>query len=470
MTDAARSYVQHLLNEPETSRREAMATLDVDRLGRTMCAFLNGSGGVVLIGVEDDGFVVGVDDAAAVMEAARAELASHLQPAAPWSFNIVRSSGRDVVLAEVPSGPRSPYLWNSIIYTRHGSTTRPAHPHEIAPILVARRMAGERWERLPVLGADVSDLDGSVIDETITHARDFGRILPTEQRAALEELGLVTAGDVRNSALVLFGRNPSRWYPQTRVRMASFEGKGRETFLDNKVVDGHLFTIVAEADRFLRRNIRVEADLPTGTLARENRPRFPFAAVREGLLNALVHRDYAAYDGGVSIAIFEDRLEIENSGSFPQGIKPDEGYRGYVSRPVNPDIAHVFMIHGLVEHWGIGIRRIIDECERAGLPRPTWETGHERVLLTIHAASGKRQGGGPSPALNERQLELLRDLAPGETIDARTYHEKYAKGISDRQARHDLVQLAEVGYLSRSGRGNRVTYSRTPKPIRRQSG
>jgi ATP-dependent DNA helicase RecG len=461
MSDAARSYVQHLLTEQETRRREAMASLDVEHLGQTLCAFLNGTGGTVLIGVKDQGDVIGVKEPAAVMEAARTELAAHLQPAAPWSFNEVKSDGLTIILVEVPSGPRSPYLWKNVIYTRRGTATHPAQPQEITAILKDRHSTGDRWERLPVLGADFSDLDERVIAETIDKACSLGRTLPSKPRAALEELGLLTPGSVCNSALVLFGRNPSRWYPQTRVRMGAFEG-GR--FLDEKLAEGHLFAIVDAAISFLRRNIRIEAELPAGSFARESRPRFPFLAVREGLMNALVHRDYAAYDGDVSIAIFEDRLEIQNPGSFPPGIKPDEKYGGYVSKPINPDIAHILMIHGLVEHWGIGIRRIIDECERAGAQRPTWVTAQGRVLLTIYAASGRQSA---APALNERQLELLRDLAPGESVDARGYHERYARDASDRQVRHDLTQLVQLGYLIRTGRSNRAMYARASKPVRR---
>lgn len=465
MSDVARSYVQHLLAEGDKDRREAMAELDLEHLGRTMCAFLNGRGGTVLIGVADDGTVTGVEEARSVMEAARAELAAHLQPAAPWSFNEASSDGHTVVLAEVPRGPRSPYLWKNVIYTRRGATTRPAQPIEITAILDDRQTSGERWERLPVLGADFEDLDERVIRQTIEKAASLGRALPSEPREALQELGLSTAGSVRNAALVLFGRAPSRWYPQARVRVAAFEGTSHDRFLDKNTIDGHLFTIVSDVIQFVRRNIRIEADLPTETLSRESRPRFPFAAVREGLLNALVHRDYAAYDGDVSVAIFEDRLEIENPGSFPRGIKPGQEYRGYVSRPVNPDIAHVFMLHGLVEHWGIGIRRILDECERAGSPPPVWKMGHDRVLLTIYAASGRRQSTA-STSLNERQLELLRTLVTGESIGVRDYREKYAHGVADRQARQDLVQLANLGYLSRTGTGNRLTYTRAAKPRR----
>jgi ATP-dependent DNA helicase RecG len=460
---AARSYVQHLLSEPDTHRREAMQTPDLEHLGRTMCAFLNGPGGVIMIGVSPEGEVVGVDEPDQFIEAARDELAVSVQPLAPWSFNVVRDGEHDVVLAEVPSGPRPPYLWKNVIFTRRGAATRPASPDEISAMIHARQRAGERWERLPALGAQFADLDDGAIRETIQSARQrFGRALPDDSRGALEELGLITPGDVRNSALVLFGRNPARWYPQMRLRLAAFRGEEREAFLDNRFEEGNLFELFQAADRFVTRNIQVEAQMPTQTMVREDRPRFPFAAVREGILNALVHRDYAAFDGRLSVAIFDDRIEIENSGTFPQGIHPNEEYGDYVSRPVNPDIAHVFMLRGLIEHWGIGIRRIIEECERAGLPRPTWDVGHGRVLLTIRAASSKRAARD----LNERQLELLRDLAIGQSIDAGTYHKKYAAGVSDRQARTDLVQLAQFGYLTRIGSGNRVAYLRTPKTIR----
>jgi ATP-dependent DNA helicase RecG len=186
---------------------------------------------------------------------------------------------------------------------------------------------------------------------------------------------------------------------------------------------------------------------------------YPFNAFREGLVNALVHRDYAAFSGSVSVSIYPDRIEIWNTGRLPRGISPRDLL--LVSHPsilVNPDIGHVFYLHELMERVGRGTYKIAQECRDFGMRVPEWKNVGTGVRLTLYAARGDHPA---RPDLNDRQRELLAALGTGEQIRVPEYVERFGRGITTRQARLDLSDLEGYGFLVRHGAGPKTAYERT---------
>ncbi len=206
----------------------------------------------------------------------------------------------------------------------------------------------------------------------------------------------------------------------------------------------------------------IAASFRDGQLSRESKPRYPFNSLREGLVNALVHRDYAAFSGGVSVSVYTDRVEIWNSGKLPRGISPrDLMQASHSSILVNPDIAHVFYLHELMERVGRGTYKIGQECRDFGMRPPEWKNAGAGVRLTLFAAGV----GIPAINLNNRQQELLATLVYGEAIRVPQYVERFGQGITDRQARRDLSDLENAGFLARHGAGSKTTYERTEKAL-----
>ena len=121
-------------------------------------------------------------------------------------------------------------------------------------------------------------------------------------------------------------------------------------------------------------------------------------------MNALVHRDYSAYSGGLSVSIYPHRLELWNPGRLPEGLYPTDLKTARVSRPHNPDIAHVFFLRGLMERWGIGTRRIVEECRASGLPDPRWEEVGGGIRLTLYLRHAE---SAVLDELNERMEAFL---------------------------------------------------------------
>ena len=453
----------------ESGRLEMLSMAAPEMAGHAVAAFLNGAGGTVVLGAEADR-VVGVGGAA---EAIRRDLAENLSPQASVSVTVEDWDGRPCVVLDVPPGAAPPYVYRDAIYVRAGGATVRADAGQLSALVQRRFREPTRWERLPALGFELDDLDGEEVARTALEASQRRGGLDRGERAAvLESLGLLDGGQLLNSAVVLFGRQAARRYPQLRVRVAHFADEDQAALFDSQVFEGSAFALLEQAMAFLTRTLPVASVLPVTGLTRRDVPAYPWAAVREGLVNALVHRDYAAYDGSVAITLFPQRLEIWNPGTLPEGWTVGDLRAGHVSRPHNPDIAHVFFLRGLVERLGIGARRIVSSCVAAGLPEPEWTLLGGGVSLTLRL-SGKKAARPrlDPPALDwtaplpARAQAFLRQTPEGRQFTRQEYQRQSAPEVSERTVRNDLARMADQGFLVLVGQGPGTAYVRTGKAV-----
>ena len=458
------SLLQPLIEQGESARTEfkhVIANLEV--VGRTVCAFLNSGGGTLLAGITDNGDVVGIENAQELAVRVRQDLSHYLSPQASYSVGVEEIAGKPCLIVDVPAGSQTPYVYQDDIFVRHGAQSVRAVSADIASLLQLRRLEPIRWERLPALGTDMEELDQEEIARTATleQNNDWSASRQTiSADDALQLLNLTERGMPLNSAIVLFARHPARRYPQIRVRAARFASENPSDIVDHRTFEGHVFALLEQTLTFLKAHLPIAATLPNGGFIREDKLTYPSGALREALVNALMHRDYAAFDGGVAVRVYPDRIEFWNSGALPQGMTVATLRQGYVSRPHNPDIAHVFLLRGLAERMGIGARRIIAECVEAGLPEPTWEENGGGILLTIRRTPAVEVSKHHAP-LSRRQAAFLDQTPSGQRITAQEYHRQFASDVSDRQARTELGQLVQMGHVSREGRGPATAYERT---------
>jgi ATP-dependent DNA helicase RecG len=454
--------LEELIAAGESERTEFKSDVDLDRIGAAVTSFLNAGGGTLIVGIGDQGEILGVPQAEAAAQRVLQALAGRLSPGAAYSVSVEEIAGKPVIVIDVPPGEEAPYVYRGRITVRRGDQNRLATADEIARLILSRHDV--RWERQPALGAELEDLDQREIVSAaaeVAERRLYNWTAPDNALRVLEDLNLARDGVLLNGAVVLFAQAPARLYPQTRGRLARFTGEDRGEFLDNRVVEGHAFALERQILDFLRTHLPIISSPQAGGFQRHDAPAVPWNALREGLMNALVHRDYAAFDGGLSVSLYPDRIEIWNSGRLPDGLTVEDLKRGNISRPQNPDMAHVFFLRGFIERIGIGTRRIISECRDAGLPEPTWELRGGGVLLTLRLRP-------PAPPrsrleLSRRQASLLDEVAPGERFTSGDYHRRFAAGVSDRQARQDLIELVNAGHLVRIGSGRATFYERTER-------
>jgi ATP-dependent DNA helicase RecG len=457
-----------ILEQGESDRVEFLSGVDLQsRVEEASCAFLNGQGGILVAGVKDDGRLVGVPAAEAKARALQQHLLAAISPPAPLSVTVEDMRDKKLVVVDVPQGLEKPYICKGKIMVRRGTAIVPAVANDISSLIGQRALAEARWERLPALGAEEDDLGAGLIRkvaETIKERRGFAIDPRRKPAKVLERLGLVRAGQLTNAALVLFGKDPAQWYPQTRVRAAHFRGHDRTEFLDNQVFEGSLFSLLEGLAAFVQSHTPVSSRFDRDDLQRRDQLAYPLHAVREAIVNALVHRDYSAFDGGMSIAVYDGRIEFWNSGALPDEMTVDDLRTTHPSRPINPDIAQVCFLYGLMERWGIGTQKIIRACLQHGLPEPEWRVDRNGVILTL-----RRMQEAPSQTaadgLNLRLLSVARRLRAGERLKVADYLKLVSAAVKERQARIDLNHLTEAGYLQRVGAGPATMYIRTAKRV-----
>ena len=271
-------------------------------------------------------------------------------------------------------------------------------------------------------------------------------------------------GDVLlNGATALFTKEVGM-YTQFTLRMARFAGTDKNEFIDNQRVEGNLFELLNEAMGFCRKHLNMSGKIVG--LVREEHPDIPAEALREALLNALCHRWYEHYYMTIGLAIYDDRIEIENPGMMPPQIDMEHIEQAHYSSPHNPRMANVLYQTGYIENWGSGIQRIIATCQKYDVALPTWQQMPGNVVVVTFARNTAQTGqniqenvidengtkGGTKDTaiqLTERQHVIVNLLEDDGTITIPDLARKIR--LSVRTVKRELETLQTLGVLHREG-------------------
>ena len=194
----------------------------------------------------------------------------------------------------------------------------------------------------------------------------------------LEKFNLLHDGKLNNASVVLFGRD-FYYYPQCLLRLARFKGTTKDESIDNQRVTGNIYTLLDAAMAFFFKHLSLSGKIEG--LYREEELEIPYKALRECCTNALCHRLYHRPGSSVGIAIYDDRVEIENSGTFPPDMTMEKLLSGHNSEPQNLIIANVLYKSEVLENWGRGIGLMVSECRRVGIPDPEFHTDGNSVWV-----------------------------------------------------------------------------------------
>jgi ATP-dependent DNA helicase RecG len=436
-----------------------------------LCAFLNASGGTVIIGVTPNGQIVGQQ----VSDKTQQEIAALLQkfePPAPVSIERVRlpSSNLElIVLQASPLGEALPFTFDGRPYQRIGTTTSIMPQDRYQTLLLERTHSKQRWENAVVEGVEITDLDQEEILRTVHSGVAAGRLpelIPPDPLDILQRLGLSLDDKILNGAIVLFGKRFLPYYPQCELRLARFKGIKKQEFMDTRQIRGHAFDLLAEAILFLQRHLPTRARIESGRLERVETLLVPLEALREVLVNALIHRRYTDPGGAVSVAIYDDRIEVASDGPLPFGLTPKDLVGQHFSRPRNPLIAEVFYKRGLIEKWGRGTNRVIEACANAGLPVPEFAVIASNTVVTFHAQVGA------IPILSDRRKELgeldqrvLRAIGQ-DTLRLSQIADRLGPPVPQRTLRRVLAQLKDKGFVESIGKARATVYRLVPgRPV-----
>ena len=252
--------------------------------------------------------------------------------------------------------------------------------------------------------------------------------------------------------------------PQCLLRVARFRGLDRMEFLDNRQFNGNAFTLLANAERFLRDTLPIAGRFEQDRFERIDEPLYPPLATREALANALCHRDYSSGGGSVGVAIYDDRLEVTSSGSLHFGLTPEQLFTPHESRPWNPLIARTFYRRGIIEEWGSGTLKMAELASAAGLPLPEIEDATGAVTVRFRHGQPVPPPSGASTAPADRRdliLTLLDQADNGLTL--REIRSRLDASVGERQVRRALEDLRDAGWVEPPGRGRWGRWRRVPR-------
>ena len=205
--------------------------------------------------------------------------------------------------------------------------------------------------------------------------------------------------------------------------------------------------------------VEVISEFDFGSWQRTDKPTYPFWSLREGILNALIHRDLSTASGGMSIGVYPDQIQVWNSGALPNGWKNDDLTKDHPSVPPNPDIAHVCFLRGLIEKLGRGTQLIAEQFSDAGLEIPKWNSGAKGVELVFKSVRSSRRAA--FEALNQRQRDVLASFETSQGFTVLDYVAASKQKITERTARTDLSALIDSGLVTKHGKGRSTYYVRT---------
>ena len=434
----------------EILRRPEGKTLEFKRdlsgpLGvvKTIVAFANTAGGTLLLGVEDGSrHVRGVRDVLRLEERLANLISDRITPRLVPEIEILRWRRTQVLAVQVHPSPVRPHWLTREgsfggVYVRVGSTNRRADAEMVEEL---RRVArGDGFDEQPMPGLDSEAIDFRAASESFAAVRKLAR-------RDLETLRLVTNHQGHKvptvGGVLLFGKDRARHFPDAWIQAGRFDGTDKRRIVDRAEIRSLAVRSVEEAITFVNKHVLYGAEI--GSVRRTDRWSLPPVAVREAVINAVVHADYAQRGAPLRLSIFDDRLEVENPGLLPFGLTIEDLPRG-VSKLRNRVIGRVFHTLGLIEQWGSGIQRMTAACREAGLAAPVFEELATRFRVTISTAPI-----GP-PVLDTTDQAILTSLTGGKGL--LTSEIAGTIGLTPRATRTRLARLVGRGLVRQIGTG-----------------
>ncbi|GAA3984176.1 ATP-binding protein [Comamonas faecalis] len=321
-----------------------------------------------MIGYDDQGVAVGVDQASKLLEDIPNKVRDVLGMVV--DVDLVMHGTLPTLHIHVPAYPY-PISYKGEYHYRSGSTKQELKGAALDRFLL--RKQGITWDGVPVPYLQVGDLQDSTMKrfrELAIHNQRLPETIREEGNPLLlERLRLTKDGYLKRATALLFHPEPDRYVTGAAIKIGAF-GKNDADLLHHDEITGNLFTQVETAIEVLKLKY-LKARISYDGLYRQERFPLPMAALREAILNAVVHKDYAT-PVAIQISVYPDKLMIWNPGQLPEAWTLEKLLGKHASHPHNPDIANAFFRAGLIESWGRGIERIKDACTQDGYPTPTW--------------------------------------------------------------------------------------------------
>ena len=467
---------------------------------KSVVAFANGTGGKIIFGIADKSReVVGFDkeDVFKKMDAIANAVSDSCEPAIIPDISLQTIDGKTVIVAEISEGRQRPYYIKALgreggVYVRVAGTTRLADEYMVRELMFEgsnRYFDQALCSGLTITDEEIDALCKFMKEQAVKNAHNEGQKAAIKDvgRQQLRSWGILIERDGKdypsNAYAILTGHGGLHVATQCGV----FKGTTKAVFVDRREYTGPLWEQIEEAFQFVLRNIHLGATIVG--IYRQDIYEIPPDAIRELIVNAIVHRSYIDRSS-IQIAIYDDRLEITSPGRLPMGQTIERMKQGY-SKIRNEALASAFEYMGYIEHWGSGILRVMQEVRDAGLPEPEFLGGDTDLRINIYRNESEtvsddgimtglrrdslsddgivevttsKTSAAPNaviavvPSQKERILDALRNNASISISDAIRI-----LGVQERQAQRILKSLIEEGNAVKIGAGRATRYAEAKK-------
>jgi ATP-dependent DNA helicase RecG len=400
-----------------------------DEFLKWISGFANAEGGTLVIGRNDAGHVVGVADAARLLEEIPNKVRDVL--GIMVDVNLRQESGKDFLEIVVEPYPY-PVSYKGAYHYRSGSTKQELKGAALDRFLLAKQ--GRHWDGVPVPGFGISDLSPEALNRFRALAGQGNRVadglLTAPDGELIDKLHLREGTLLKRAAILLFGRDPERLITGAFLKIGFFHTDSDLRYHDE--IHGDLFTQVERGlDLLLTKYLKSE--ISYWRAQRIERLPVPDNALREALINAIAHKDYAAA-APIQVSVYPDKLMIWNPGHLPEGWTLDHLLAKHASHPFNPEIANTFFHASLLESWGRGFDLIRRACRAHDSPEPTlrWDNGlWVEFRFPVGATPPVTPPVAPpvAPSVSEPLAALVRLIGNG-TFGAQAIRE--GLGLKDR--------------------------------------
>lgn len=369
-----------------------------------VCVFANSDGGTIYIGVEDDGEIVGIDNAKKLLEDIPNKVRDILGVIVDMNRHV--ENGKEYLEIITENYPY-PISYKGSYYYRSGSSTQELKAAPLDKFLL--RKQGKKWDGVPVPYFGYDDLDPFAFrlfrDKAEKKKRIDAEFLQESDEVLVDKLHLKEGEYLKRATTLLFGKIPQKYVTGSTIKIGYFKSNSDLVYQD--VIEGNLFEQVDKTmelifTKYLKALITYE-----GIQRVES---FPISelAFREALINAVVHKDYGSQQT-IQISVYDDKLLMWNAGDLPPHWTIDTLMQKHNSEPHNPAIAYPFFLAGYIESWGRGIEKIIEESQKFNgiTPQFRWLNG---LWVEFYFNQEKSLPNGLGEKLGEKLGETQQNI------------------------------------------------------------
>ena len=439
--------IQSIISSGEGYNAEFKVSLPskVKDITEEVCAFANASGGVVLIGVDDNNVIQGVTIDNAKRSAIQNSI-NEISPSLQCETYSIEIEGKQITVIEVPSGPNKPYVLSGAIYVRQGPNSQ-----KLTTVEEMRDFFQQAdriyFDEAPCTEVNiVTDLDKDNIAVFRTEA-GLNNTISDEQ--VFQNLRLITKeGYLKNGGVLFFAKEPEHFFEKAVIRCIAFDGTDKRYIIDDKIMTGALYQQFLKSMYWLHSKLDIRYEIEgEGSKPRKELWEIPETVFKEAIINSLAHRDYYDKGGRITIELFDDRVEISNPGGLVSAIPRNEFGKRSLSR--NPLIFGLFERMRMVEQIGSGISRMRDLMLEEGLTPPEFSIDGMFTVTFRRPFDFDKWVNMWVNNLSKKQIIILEAIHKNQEVKKSALQE--LTGFSATALDNNLEILKKEGLLEREG-------------------